>query len=194
MPDWLRDYYREIRPNALWDIIKLIGVALIALFSWYTSTHAVLSGVPPILIAVAVFVALAFAVAAIAWAIDRFRKPQSEHQSEPLAPDEFEVISGRTFINEVVQIDGKSYRNCIFRNVTFEFNGGQGQIRDCVFQGAPQHIKTENHIVMGTVAMLKGLGFIEPNFGLQVGPYRDPLHVHAPLKAKDDSNAQTNNP
>lgn len=34
-----------------------------------------------------------------------------------------ELVSGQTYINKTIEVDGKSFRDCIFENVTFMFHG-----------------------------------------------------------------------
>lgn len=43
------------------------------------------------------------------------------HWKQPLPP--LVVVTGKTFMNEKVPIDGFEYRSCIFRNMTFVYNG-----------------------------------------------------------------------
>ena len=186
-----KEHFKNVVYNLIANLVIVAGGGLISL---YTAHQAVIAGVPryvAVLIGVGVFAVLAVAVAAIAWAVSRFWTPNKSRPAgtapQPQGPPVFEDVVSRTFVNEIVDIDGKSYRNCTFRNVTFQFNGGEGQIMDCVFQGPPQHIRTENPAVMGTVAILKGLGFLDPNFALQAGPYRHPLTVHAPTRAEEEN-------
>lgn len=40
-------------------------------------------------------------------------------------------FTGQTFDGGEVVLDGNSYRNCTFRNVTFVFGGGQLTMSDC---------------------------------------------------------------
>jgi hypothetical protein len=40
-------------------------------------------------------------------------------------------FADRTFDGDEIVLDGNSYRNCTFRNVTFVFGGGQLTMSDC---------------------------------------------------------------
>jgi hypothetical protein len=77
---WFADFYRDIRPNARWDIVKGAVLGMIGLFSWYTSKQAIFVGVPPILIGIAVFTVLAFAFAAVAFGISKFRTKEVKEE------------------------------------------------------------------------------------------------------------------
>jgi hypothetical protein len=53
---------------------------------------------------------------------DAFGKPPSE------------IVSGSVFINQSLEVDGKSFRDCEFTNVTFTYNGtGPTDFTGCVF-------------------------------------------------------------
>jgi hypothetical protein len=48
----------------------------------------------------------------------------------------YETVVGKTFRNEIVPLDGRSYSNCQFFNVTFEYNGtGPVQLLNNAFHG-----------------------------------------------------------
>lgn len=82
------------------------------------------------------------------------------------APTKF--IAGKHFLNEKVPLDGISYRNCTFQNVTFVFNGTHAfEFTGNTINGA--QIVSENPAINGTLMLLRGIGFLS-----------DHVHVVAP--------------
>jgi hypothetical protein len=72
-------------------------------------------------------------------------------------------IMDRTFRNEQVFLDGKSFYRCRFENVTFRYSGRRGfAISHCAISGIPV-IQCENPTATLTVGLLVGLGFVSPN-------------------------------
>lgn len=66
-------------------------------------------------------------MAGVVWLFGRFQGKPSPHRQPPL-PDAFsdprwQIVSGRRFENESIHVDGKSFRSCTFKNVTFLFHG-----------------------------------------------------------------------
>jgi hypothetical protein len=56
---------------------------------------------------------------------DAFSKPPSE------------VVSGSIFINQAIEVDGKSFQDCKFTNVTFTYNGnGPTEFLRCLFDSS----------------------------------------------------------
>lgn len=86
------------------------------------------------------------------------------HIQFPKWPDPYRPISiiGETFTNKQVVLDGHSYQHCTFENVTFVYNGTTPPaFNNNVFRGTPV-LRSENPVVDGTVAVLKGLGYLQP--------------------------------
>ena len=74
---------------------------------------------------------------------------------------EAEVISGRTFINEKVVLDGFKYVNCTFRNVTFIYNGTTpAQMFGSEIVGGTV-VESNSDVVEGAWMALYGLGWIK---------------------------------
>lgn len=68
-----------------------------------------------------------------------------------------QLIYGREFINEKVEIDGKRYENCTFTNVTFVYHGtGSFSFVNNSFHGA-RGIETDSDAVATTFLLLRGL-------------------------------------
>jgi hypothetical protein len=92
--NWLVDFYRDIRPNARWDIVKGAVITVIALVSWLASRQE-LFGIPPLLIGIAVFAVLSFALAAIAFLVFVISKLREKTPEPQIAdPDLHEKCEG----------------------------------------------------------------------------------------------------
>ncbi len=86
-------------------------------------------------------------------------------------PDPYQptTVVGRTFRNEKVLLDGTSYSNCEFHNVTFVYNGTTPvQFANCKVFG--EHYSSENLAVFGTVVWLKGFNMLRQNFNIELPP------------------------
>jgi hypothetical protein len=80
------------------------------------------------------------------------------------------AIVGKSFTNEKVLMDGYSYVDCEFNNVTFVYNGTTAiQMVGSKIAG-PIRFDSENPAVMGTILLLKGFGAIGDNFKVDIGP------------------------
>ena len=65
------------------------------------------------------------------------------------------VVEGVSFRHETVNIDGKTFKNCKFTGVTFEYNGeGIYDFIGCEFDG-PFTIKVNNPIAAGGVGLAR---------------------------------------
>lgn len=90
-------------------------------------------------------------------------------------------IRHRNFLNESVLMDGKSYENCSFMNVTFIYNGtARFGFRNNVLSGQIT-VRTDNDAVFATGVLFKGLDLVRPEFQL-VGPNLEPLPNVEPMK------------
>src|SRR5271170_3550391 len=72
---------------------------------------------------------LLLCVGGAAWIVGRFL-PSKPNQVQPngdwreaFRKPHFELITGHTFVNKSIGIDGKSFRDCVFENVSFVFRG-----------------------------------------------------------------------
>jgi len=71
-----------------------------------------------------------------------------------------ETIAGKHYFNERVVLDGKSFKDCYFTNVTFVFNGTKPfSLTDSHFIGRPV-ATSENPVVMGSFVFLRGLAVL----------------------------------
>lgn len=74
----------------------------------------------------------------------------------------FMAINGRTFRNERVALDGNSFTNCTFINVSLEYNGtAPVQVINSGFFGSIVLV-TSNPAVIGAWAAFTGVGFAKP--------------------------------
>jgi len=90
------------------------------------------------------------------------------------------TIANRKFLNEIVPLDGFKYANCIFENVTFQYNGTAlfGFEHNKVFGTAS--FRSDSDAVTATVSMFKGFGII-PNLNETYGgSERIPVPVEPP--------------
>lgn len=104
-----------------------------------------------------IFVALAFA---LAQTMPRFGGSTTSVTTfaqwpEPYSP---RIVSGKTFRNERVPLDGIQYDHCIFENVTLVYNGTTAiRLENNRFMTLPG-IDSDNPSVIGAFALLFGLG------------------------------------
>jgi hypothetical protein len=83
-------------------------------------------------------------------------------------PYEPERIVGRKFSNERVVVDGKSFFNCDFTNVTIVYNGTTAiQLRGNRLHGTIRY-DTDNPAVVGTILMLYAMKELRPDFKLDL--------------------------
>jgi hypothetical protein len=74
------------------------------------------------------------------------------------------VIQGQEFNNEVVDLDGKQFLDCIFTNVTFKYNGTAPFEMHHIQLNGTRWIDTDNERLARMLALLKALGMIDPHF------------------------------
>jgi hypothetical protein len=88
-----------------------------------------------------------------------------------------EIVQDRQFNNERVVIDGKSFRNCKFTNVTFVYNGTASfDLIGTDIYGS-RWFSSDNPAIIGTVILLKGIGFNPEVAELNAPPG---IHVEPP--------------
>ena len=79
----------------------------------------------------------------------------------------------RMFEDETVKLDGNSYEGCVFRNVVFDYSGGELEMKDCQmdrfsfkFGGALANGLYALYQLFGTDGMLQIIrGFTDPAGG-----------------------------
>lgn len=91
----------------------------------------------------------------------------SHHQLKELKPEELTKVSGKTFVNQTVDIDGMAYENCKFVNVKLMFHGKKSfLIAHDDFVG-PLAITTDNDqarmMMEIIVTILRDAGFVDVN-------------------------------
>lgn len=88
-------------------------------------------------------------------------------------------VRGRTFENERVILDGNRYTHCTFKNITLVYNGtAPFGLDNNTFIGG--QLYTDNDAVLATMALLKGMGILPPQFQISVGQDRTPVVVQPP--------------
>jgi hypothetical protein len=83
---------------------------------------------------------------------------------------------GHTFENQEVILDGNSFEDCTFRNVVFNFGGGDLVMKNCGmdrfsfrFSGALANGLFALHQLFGTEALLQIIrGFVQPGDGSEI--------------------------
>lgn len=85
-------------------------------------------------------------------------------ESEP-RPKSLQIteVHNQKFDGVDVPADGKLFINCTFKNVTFVWDGGFFEWRDSKFEGRV-NIFSHSPQIIGTINLLKGLGFLSPEF------------------------------
>ena len=78
-------------------------------------------------------------------------------------------IYGQFISNRIVDIDGNSYYNCKFSNVTIRYGGGEYEMNNVTFFGV-NRFETPNRFINGTVEILKIMGFLSPEFSRSYEP------------------------
>lgn len=79
------------------------------------------------------------------------------------------AVINQSFENQTVPLDGYSYNDCTFKNVTFTYNGTTApQISGSSFDHVLLH--TDNPAVVGTMVVAEGIGMLRPNVHLPQGP------------------------
>ncbi|PYX01307.1 MAG: hypothetical protein DMG89_01830 [Acidobacteria bacterium] len=69
---------------------------------------------------------------------------------------QLQVIYGKHFKNEVVDLDGNKFDHCEFENVTFRFNGTAGySFNQCRNTGSSLTIRTDNDAVNAGISLIK---------------------------------------
>jgi len=71
-------------------------------------------------------------------------------------------VHGKHYFNEEVKVDGIHFDGCTFENVTLAYDGtDMPGLTNNQFDGSVR-LKTNSDSVMGTIALLVGLGFMKP--------------------------------
>ncbi len=93
-----------------------------------------------------------------------------------------ELIARKTFENQEVLLDGKTYTDCTFIHVTFVYNGTSvvSFIHNSL-QG-PIVVRSDNPAVKGTFGLMKGFGALkdDQNLSLDPGSFIEPIGFEKP--------------
>jgi hypothetical protein len=88
----------------------------------------------------------------------------------PRQPDSYTpaVVSGKTFKNERVLLDGTLYQECSFWNVTFIYNGTTSVkfTRNKIY--GTFILRSDSPAVDGVLSLMKGLGYLRPEVNFEV--------------------------
>jgi hypothetical protein len=90
-------------------------------------------------------------------------------------------VNDKLFLNETVILDGKSYADCTFQNVTFVFNGTSRFAFSHNRIIGPFALQTDNAAVAWTTIWLKGLGLLG-DIPLTAGDKNKPIEGLEPPK------------
>jgi len=111
-------------------------------------------------------------VAAIGYPIYRSWHSSSLHWSDL---PEMVTVDGQSFVNEKVVLDNRGFTNCKFRNVTFVYHGTGPVKLENIDIWPSSGFETDNDTVLGTFALLKGLGINPVDTPILHGPGKTPL-------------------
>jgi hypothetical protein len=107
---------------------------------------------------------------------------EPQKQGFSVWPDPYNpiMVLGRTFRNEKVLIDGHSYRDCKFYNVTFLYNGTT-PIQITHSEIGSTWVESENPAVIGTFILLRSIGFLREDIAMPTPPgvHIEPLRSEA---------------
>jgi hypothetical protein len=74
-----------------------------------------------------------------------------------------EIVYGKSFRNEKVEIDGKSFQKCTFTNVTFVFHGlAPFDCINCQIDGS-RWVESDSDSVAGAWMLIKFMDFMKPD-------------------------------
>jgi len=74
-----------------------------------------------------------------------------------------EIVYGKTFRNEKVELDGKSFQKCTFTNVTFVFHGlAPFDCENCLINGS-RWVESDSDSVAGAWLLMKYMDFVKPD-------------------------------
>lgn len=112
----------------MWDFSTLVQIALGALQTYYAwvGTQVSAGRSKKQIVGVAYNQRLMVFITIITWGAILWGAAGdwAKQKVADLRGSQLESVFEKRFVNEVVVLDGHSYVNCIFENVTFEFNGG----------------------------------------------------------------------
>lgn len=77
------------------------------------------------------------------------------------------VVERKKFANQEVPLDGYSYYDCVFDNVTFLFNGEPSQLINVKVLNYAR-VKTFDDRVRGTFTLLKSLKILRPDASFEI--------------------------
>ena len=104
---------------------------------------------------------------------------------------QMEIVDHQSFVNQRVSIDGKSFINCDFENITIAYNGvAPFSFRDNRFRGKIA-LYSENESITGIVALLNGFGSTNiPMLNLPPGTVIEPPRL---MDKNEDKKTQSGN-
>lgn len=97
-----------------------------------------------------------------------------------IGPPHLEQVKGRNFANDRVVLDGYAYSDCVFKDVTFVYDGGPASFEHNKIYGS-FGITSQNVAVSRTVVLLKGFGTLRADVPV-LDPNMMPLEGVEPLK------------
>lgn len=107
------------------------------------------------------------------------QKPLFPYENKPLID-----VKNRKFTNEQVVLDGHSFSDCTFTNVSFVYNGtNKFDFQHNTVKGNVL-IKSENRAVTHTIEFLKGWGFMKDNVPVLDQDEQPLKHLESPIYEK----------
>lgn len=140
------------------QVISTIALLVIFLAIWAIGRFQKKPGILSL-----IFVSFCFAASLVTVGISGYSfGTKSSGLSGWADPYKPELIVGKTYRNSEVVLDGRSYSNDTFYNVTFVYDGTTPiNFSNNTVHGFPL-IRTNTPAVWGTVTLMKGFGFLRP--------------------------------
>jgi hypothetical protein len=89
-----------------------------------------------------------------------FAPPTRNEWHDPL----LEQVVGRAFANgEKIEVDGKHFVRCVFRNCSFHYSGGVYEMTDCTREAGNFNFSTDNPSIVGAMGLLNFIGITQEN-------------------------------
>jgi len=91
-------------------------------------------------------------------------RPKDCAHFENANPQSLQIVRGKFYKNEVIEIDGKMFDHCDFENVTFKYNGtALYGFNESVTHGRDFRVTTDNQIIGSSISLIRFLQKAYPN-------------------------------
>lgn len=165
-------FLQRVRGNAEWDTIKYLGGSGVLTAVWKTS-YALYTKAPfewkfwgVIFLGGVCFSAFGY------WRQYKQETPEPSIEKEKgfqaLNPEQLQLVTQKSFLNETVEIDGKFFLHCTFNHVRLKYNGcATFSMNHCKVSDFT--LATDNPSVEGAWVVVKALGFLRASLGDETG-------------------------